>query len=650
MIKKQEEEESEEEDPLDAFMANIENEVKKQDKKDSVQKRDTIKGVRDDLETMDDEESYYKYIEENPDAGKMFLDADDPVEYDEDGNPIPGTQKDRKMIDPLPMIYHSEIEYKTFEKNFYVEHDNIKRLTDSEVSMLRGKLGIQVSGFFPPKPVTSFAHFGFDEKLMKVIRKMEYTSPTPIQAQGTPSALSGRDVIGIAKTGSGKTAAFVWPMLSHVLDQPVLEEGDGPIALIVAPTRELCQQIHAEVKRFGKIYGVRSTACYGGGSMWEQQKSLAEGSEIVVATPGRIIDHVQKNYTNMRRVTYLVFDEADRMFEMGFEYQVRSIANNIRPDRQTLLFSATFKRRIEKLARDILCDPVRIVQGDVGEANQDVLQIVEVLPNLDAKWHWLTRKIVQLTSQGSLLIFVTKKVNAEDISNKMKQKGYDVCLLHGDMNQFDRNKVIGEFKKQQVSTMVATDVAARGLDIPSIKNVINYDVARDIDTHTHRIGRTGRAGEKGTAYTLITSTDVYFAGDLVRNLEGANQRVPEALMNLAVQNARFRKSRYKHGKGKGFVAKERPGLGSTAPIKRHSSNSSAPTMTTAAFRQASRGRGGVMGGRAASMKDYFQNQYKSNFIKSSEPETSWKAGGFKAPLETSSSSGQKRKKKSRWDS
>ncbi|OBS77063.1 hypothetical protein A6R68_16472 [Neotoma lepida] len=386
---------------------------------------------------------------------------------------------------------------------------------------------------------------------------------------GVPVALSGRDMIGIAKTGSGKTAAFIWPMLIHIMDQKELEPGDGPIAVIVCPTRELCQQIHAECKRFGKAYNLRSVAVYGGGSMWEQAKALQEGAEIVVCTPGRLIDHVKKKATNLQRVSYLVFDEADRMFDMGFEYQVRSIASHVRPDRQTLLFSATFRKKIEKLARDILIDPIRVVQGDIGEANEDVTQIVEILHSGPSKWSWLTRRLVEFTSSGSVLLFVTKKANAEELANNLKQEGHNLGLLHGDMDQSERNKVISDFKKKDIPVLVATDVAARGLDIPSIKTVINYDVARDIDTHTHRIGRTGRAGEKGVAYTLLTPKDSNFAGDLVRNLEGANQHVSKELLDLAMQNAWFRKSRFKGGKGKklnigggGLGYRERPGLGS----------------------------------------------------------------------------------------
>ncbi|KAG7237712.1 hypothetical protein INR49_031885 [Caranx melampygus] len=567
-----------EDDPLDAFMAEVENQAAKDMRKleEKEKEKKSAKGIRDDIEEEDEQEAYFRYMAENPTAGLTQEEEDENIDYDSDGNPIASTTK--KVIMPLPPIDHSEIEYSPFEKNFYNEHEELSSLTGTQVLELRQKLNLRVSGAAPPKPCTSFAHFTFDEQLMHQIRKSEYTQPTPIQCQGVPIALSGRDMIGIAKTGSGKTAAFIWPMLVHIMDQKELEAGEGPIAVIVCPTRELCQQIHAECKRFGKAYSLRSVAVYGGGSMWEQAKALQEGAEIVVCTPGRLIDHVKKKATSLQRVTYLVFDEADRMFDMGFEYQVRSIASHVRPDRQTLLFSATFRKKIERLARDILTDPIRVVQGDIGEANEDVTQVVELLPSGSDKWNWLTRRLVEFTSSGSVLIFVTKKANCEELATNLTQEGYSLGLLHGDMDQSERNKVISDFKKKNLPVLVATDVAARGLDIPSIRTVVNYDVARDIDTHTHRIGRTGRAGEKGVAYTLLTNKDTTFAGDLVRNLEGANQSVSKELMDLAMQNPWFRKSRFKGGKGKklnigggGLGYRERPGLGaeSSAQYKSH---------------------------------------------------------------------------------
>ncbi|XP_033999080.1 ATP-dependent RNA helicase DDX42 [Trematomus bernacchii] len=637
-----------EDDPLDAFMAEVESQAAKDMRKleEKEKEKKSAKGIRDDIEEEDEQEAYFRYMAENPTAGLTLEDEDENIDYDSDGNPIAPTTK--KIILPLPPIDHSEIDYPPFEKNFYNEHEELSCLTATQVFDLRHKLNLRVSGAVPPKPCTSFAHFNFDEQLMHQIRKSEYTQPTPIQCQGLPIALSGRDMIGIAKTGSGKTAAFIWPMLVHIMDQKELEAGEGPIAIIVCPTRELCQQIHAECKRFGKAYSLRSVAVYGGGSMWEQAKALQEGAEIVVCTPGRLIDHVKKKATSLQRVSYMVFDEADRMFDMGFEYQVRSVASHVRPDRQTLLFSATFRKKIERLARDILVDPIRVVQGDIGEANEDVTQIVEMLPTAADKWDWLTRRLVEFTSSGSVLIFVTKKANCDELAANLTQEGHSLGLLHGDMDQSERNKVISDFKKQNLPVLVATDVAARGLDIPSIRTVVNYDVARDIDTHTHRIGRTGRAGEKGVAYTLLTNKDTTFAGDLVRNLEGANQAVTKELMDLAMQNPWFRKSRFKSGKGKklnigggGLGYRERPGLGAESSERN--------MLCSSSFESYSKPATGAMGDRMTAMKSAFQSQYKSHFVAASSgpPKLStksnstsgWTSAGSLSSVPTESANG-----------
>uniref|UniRef100_A0A336KUY9 ATP-dependent RNA helicase DDX42 n=1 Tax=Culicoides sonorensis TaxID=179676 RepID=A0A336KUY9_CULSO len=620
-------ESDESEDELDAFMSMINKQVQKEEKKvpivdkvvviESTKKKSVSsnKGTRADIDDEDDEESYYRYMEENPMAGVLDQGSDEEIEYDEDGNPIAPPR--RRDIDPLPAIDHSEIEYQPFEKNFYTPHEDIANLDTEKVNDLRRTLGIKVTGPQPPHPVTSFAHFGFDETLMKAIRKSEFTKPTAIQAQAIPAALNGRDIIGIAKTGSGKTAAFLWPMLVHIMDQKELEPGDGPIGLILAPTRELSLQIYNEAKKFGKIYNIQVVCCYGGGSKWEQSKDLEKCPEIIVATPGRMIDMVKMKATNLRRVTYLVLDEADKMFNMGFEIQVRSICDHVRPDRQCLMFSATFKKKIEKLARDVLTDPIKIVQGDVGEANEDVTQNVLIFNDPQRKWSWLLNRLVEFLSDGTVLIFVTKKAECEQVANSLMVQEYNVVLLHGDMEQAERNKVITKFKKREADIMVATDVAARGLDIPHIRTVINYDIARDIDTHTHRIGRTGRAGEKGTAYTLVSDKDKEFVGHLVRNLEGANQEVPEDLMKLAMQSSWFRKSRFKTGKGKkinvggaglGFRARSTVSHDASSYEKKEQSGS-IPYQKTSASPQMS---------RLQAMKEAFKSQYNSQFKVSSD--------------------------------
>lgn len=566
-----------EDDPLDAYMKSLEGNNEEDGKtkslsssrnnsiKDSCEEQEIIatqdidkKGVRLDIDDTDFEESYYQYVEQN--RVKKSSDQDDAdeleekhnmVEYDRDGNVL-SIRKIKKEIDPLPTIDHSKIPYEAFEKFFYKEHPEIEKLTQEQGDELRKKLDIKVSGDVPPKPVCSFAHFRFDEQLMKVIRRSEYTQPTPIQAQAIPAILSGRSIIGIAMTGSGKTAAYLWPMIVHIMGQPDLKRGEGPIALVLVPTRELALQVYGEARKFSNSYKIVALPIYGGGSKYEQSRDLEAGAEIVVATPGRLIDLIKMGVTNLKRVTYLVLDEADRFFEMGFEVQVRSICDHIRPDRQTLLFSATFKKKIEQLARTVTDNPIKIVQKALGEANEDVTQHVVVLPKVESKWNWLVGRLVEFTSSGSVLIFVTRIMNSEELHNNLKDNGNETLLLHGDMEQSERNRVITSFKRKEKDVMIATDVAARGLDIAHIKTVINYDAARDIDTHIHRVGRTGRAGSKGDAYTLLTEKDKDFAGHLVKNLESSNQKVSEELMKLAMQSHNFRKTRSsKHHKSHG---------------------------------------------------------------------------------------------------
>ncbi|KAG0216252.1 ATP-dependent RNA helicase ddx42 [Mortierella sp. GBA30] len=537
------EDDDDEDDPLDAFMAEIDTQVQQEAEKPSEEKV-----RRDDIEDEDYVESYMKHMkkkgitigqggpirdrDENADSDEEVYATARAIDnatdqFDADDMAFDSQANVKKEITPLPRVDHSRQDYIEIEKCFYEEHEDIAKLAEDQVRQIRMELDMRVSGADVVKPCISFAHFGFEEPLMETIRRAGYSEPSGIQRQAIPVALSGRDIIGIAKTGSGKTAAFLLPMIVHIMDQPELEKGDGPIGVILAPTRELADQIYNEAKRFAKAYGLRVAVVYGGASKQEQFKTLRAGVEIVVAAPGRLIDMVKIKATNFKRTSFLVLDEADRVFDFGFEPQVRSICDNIRPDRQTLLFSATFQKRVERLAREVMTDPVRISIGNVGQINSDVTQVIQVLKDETLKWKWLMERLHE----------------------------FEACeCLHGDMHQQERDKAIHDFKVKAFPTLIATDVAARGLDIKSIRTVVNYDVARDIDSHVHRVGRTGRAGEKGTAYTLITEKDDRFAGELVRNLEESSQAIPPEVMKVAMQNPRFRKSRQflaGHGGGRG---------------------------------------------------------------------------------------------------
>ncbi|KOM39392.1 hypothetical protein LR48_Vigan03g277400 [Vigna angularis] len=431
-------------------------------------------------------------------------------------------------------------------------------MSEQDVSEYRKSLAIRVSGFDVPKPIKAFEDCGFPSQIMNAIKKQGYEKPTSIQCQALPVVLSGRDIIGIAKTGSGKTASFVLPMIVHIMDQPELQKEEGPIGVICAPTRELAHQIYLEAKKFAKAYGVRVSAVYGGMSKLEQFKELKAGCEIVVATPGRLIDMLKMKALTMTRATYLVLDEADRMFDLGFEPQVRSIVGQIRPDRQTLLFSATMPRKVEKLAREILTDPIRVTVGEVGMANEDITQVVCVIPSDTEKLSWLLEKLPEMIDQGDTLVFASKKATVDEIESQLAQIGFKVAALHGDKDQASRMDILQKFKSGLYHVLIATDVAARGLDIKSIKSVVNFDIAKDMDMHVHRIGRTGRAGDKdGVAYTLITQKEARFAGELVNSLVAAGQNVSVELMDLAMKDGRFRSKRDarkgggKKGRGRG---------------------------------------------------------------------------------------------------
>ncbi|KAK9055869.1 hypothetical protein SSX86_026956 [Deinandra increscens subsp. villosa] len=556
-------------DPLDAFMEGIHEEMRAPPPPKAKEKADKYRDDEDD----DPMESFLRAKKDigltlASDALHAGYNSDEEVyaaakavdagllEYDSDDNPI---VVDRKKIEPIAALDHSSIDYEPFNKDFYEEKPSISGMSEEDVAEYRKSLAIRVSGFDVPRPIKTFAEAGFSVELMKAIAKQAYEKPTAIQCQSLPIVLSGRDIIGIAKTGSGKTAAFVLPMIVHIMDQPELAKEEGPIGVVCAPTRELAHQIYLEAKKFAKVYGIRVSAVYGGMSKLEQFKELKAGCEIVIATPGRLIDMLKMKAVTMLRATYLVLDEADRMFDLGFEPQIKSIVGQIRPDCQTLLFSATMPRKIEKLAREILTDPVRVTVGEIGMANEDITQEVQVLPSDSEKLNWLLEKLPELIDNGDVLVFASKKSTVDEIESHLSQKGFKVAALHGDKDQSSRMETLQKFKTGIYHVLVATDVAARGLDIKSIKSVVNFDIARDMDMHVHRIGRTGRAGDKdGTAYTLITHKEARFAGELVNSLIAAGQNVSVELMDLAMKDGRYRSKRDAR-KGGGKRAKGRGG-------------------------------------------------------------------------------------------
>jgi ATP-dependent RNA helicase DDX46/PRP5 len=440
----------------------------------------------------------------------------------------------------IPAIDHAKVEYEPFRKKFYHEPSDLAALSEEEAVSLRLELdGIKIRGVDVPRPVQKWSQCGLGVQTLDVIDRLGYTAPTSIQSQAIPAIMSGRDVIGVAKTGSGKTVAFLIPMFRHIKDQRPLENMEGPVSLIMTPTRELATQIHKDCKPFLKALNLRAVCAYGGAPIKDQIADLKRGAEIIVCTPGRMIDLLAANggrVTNLRRVTYVVLDEADRMFDMGFEPQVMKILANVRPDKQTVLFSATFPRNMEALARKTLTKPVEIVVGGRSVVAPEITQIVEVRDE-DKKFVRLLEILGNLYSSDEnedarALIFVERQEGADALLRELMRKGYPCMSIHGGKDQIDRDSTIEDFKAGIFPVLIATSVAARGLDVKQLKLVVNYDAPNHLEDYVHRAGRTGRAGNTGTAVTFLTEDQERYSVDIAKALKQSGQKVPEAVQKM----------------------------------------------------------------------------------------------------------------------
>uniref|UniRef100_A0A6Q2WUC6 RNA helicase n=1 Tax=Esox lucius TaxID=8010 RepID=A0A6Q2WUC6_ESOLU len=440
------------------------------------------------------------------------------------GNPGERLRKKKWDLDQLPK----------FEKNFYSEHPDVQRMSQYDLEEFRRKKEITVRGSGCPKPVTSFSQAHFPQYVMDVLLQQNFKEPTAIQAQGFPLALSGRDMVGIAQTGSGKTLSYLLPAIVHINHQPYLERGDGPVCLVLAPTRELAQQVQQVAYEYGKSSRIKSTCVYGGAPKGPQIRDLERGVEICIATPGRLIDFLEAGKTNLRRCTYLVLDEADRMLDMGFEPQIRKIVDQIRPDRQTLMWSATWPKDVRQLAEDFLKDYVQINVGALElSANHNILQIVDVCMDSekDNKLLQLMEEIMA-EKENKTIIFVETKKRCDDLTRRMRRDGWPAMCIHGDKSQPERDWVLTEFRSGKAPILIATDVASRGLDVEDVKFVINYDYPNSSEDYIHRIGRTARSTNKGTAYTFFTPGNLRQARELIRVLEEARQAINPKLLQL----------------------------------------------------------------------------------------------------------------------
>jgi ATP-dependent RNA helicase RhlE len=357
----------------------------------------------------------------------------------------------------------------------------------------------------------NFETFSLDARLNAGISDMGFVTPTPIQQQAIPPILNGRDVIGIAQTGTGKTAAFMLPILQRLTIGPLRQVR----ALIVAPTRELAEQIHQTAIDLGKHTKIRSLAVYGGVGKQAQVNKLRRGSEIVVACPGRLLDLVGDRAIDLSKVEVLVLDEADRMCDMGFLPDIRRIINLLPKQRQTLFFSATMPKEIRKLAATILQKPVQVQVDVIAPAKTVSHALYPVAQNLKKP---LLFQMLNEMAIGRALVFTRTKRRARFLARDLEKKGYNVSELQGNMSQNRRQKAIDGFRDGKYDILVATDVASRGIDVPDISHVINFDMPDTVDAYTHRIGRTGRAKESGEAFTFVLPEEASIVRDIEKVL------------------------------------------------------------------------------------------------------------------------------------
>ncbi|KRX56183.1 putative ATP-dependent RNA helicase DDX23, partial [Trichinella sp. T9] len=423
---------------------------------------------------------------------------------------------------------------------------SLEEMTDRDWRIFREDYNISIKGGNVPKPIRSWLEAGFPTEILDVIMKIGYTEPTPIQRQAIPIGLQNRDVIGVAETGSGKTAAFLIP--EEDVDQ-------GPYAVIMAPTRELAQQIEEEANKFGGPLGVRTVSVIGGLSREEQGFKLRMGCEIVIATPGRLVDVLENRYLVLNQCTYVILDEADKMLDMGFEPYVQNILSympvtNLKPDteeaedekallsnfyskkkfRQTVMFTATMSSAVERLARNYLRRPAVVYIGAIGKPTERVEQIVYMVSESEKR-----KKLVQILEKGiepPIIIFVNQKKGADLLARGLEKLGFNPCALHGGKGQDARDYALASLKDGSKDILVATDVAGRGIDIKDVSLVLNYDMAKSIEDYTHRIGRTGRAGKSGKAITFLTKEDNQVFYDLKQLLlESPVSSCPAELAN-----------------------------------------------------------------------------------------------------------------------
>jgi ATP-dependent RNA helicase RhlE len=423
-----------------------------------------------------------------------------------------------------------------------------------------------------------FSEFNFDQRVLKGIEAEGFTDPTPIQKQAIPQVMAGHDLLGLAQTGTGKTAAFVLPTLERLVGGTRRRIR----ALVISPTRELAEQTHDAVTRLGTGTGLRSMVIYGGVNMNAQKTLIKNGkAEIIVACPGRLLDHLDQGGLNLSQVEILILDEADRLLDMGFMPDIKRILKYVPPRRQTLMFSATMPPDIRSLSRDVLSNPVTVQIGREQPAQNVKHVIFPVERHLKTKL--LKALLTETGGVGPVLVFTRTRDRASRLGSQLKRFGFHSTSLEGSMTQSSRQAALDGFKEGKYRVLVATDVAARGIDVENISHVINYDLSDNLDDYIHRVGRTGRANKKGEAWSIVTGEDGPTVQALERELEIelVARELEDFDYNAAAPPKRHDKNTRTHqSKGKRRASSERPhGDGSTHSRRGRSSRPKKPSTT-----------------------------------------------------------------------
>lgn len=417
----------------------------------------------------------------------------------------------------------------------------------------------------------TFNEMGLPGVLIQSLQHMQFNNPTPIQSAAIPLALKGQDILGSAQTGTGKSLAFIIPLIVRLLSNP------RSSALVMAPTRELATQLMAQLHAIlGKKIKIKSALLIGGESMPKQLAQLRNRPRLIVGTPGRIRDHLQRRSLSLNDTDFLVLDETDRMLDMGFTEQIEAIMTHLMPKRQTLLFSATLPKNIVRVAEKYLNNPAQVAVNTTSSPAKNIKQDTLKLSEAD-KYPSLLSQLDE--RQGSVIVFVKTKYGADKMAKKLSKEGHSANAIHGDLRQNRRNRVIGAFRNKKYRILVATDVAARGLDIPHIEHVINYDLPQCAEDYIHRIGRTARAGAEGEALNFVTPSDKNKWNAIDRLLNPKANRSKAMPSKPNNKKKRFEGKRKRYGKAAGYKGK---GKLISFPKRKNSKNSKRRTSAKAA--------------------------------------------------------------------